>query len=74
LICTPDKDLSQCVVGSRVVQVDRRREITRDETGVVSKFGVGPQSIADYLAVTGDSADGYPGIAGWGAKAAAAVL
>jgi 5'-3' exonuclease len=74
LICTPDKDLSQCVVGSRVVQVDRRREITRDETGVVAKFGVGPQSIADYLAVTGDSADGYPGIAGCGAKAAAAVL
>ncbi len=74
LICTPDKDLSQCVVGARVVQVDRRREITRDEAGVVAKFGVGPQSIPDYLAVTGDSADGYPGIAGWGAKAAAAVL
>jgi len=74
LICTPDKDLSQCVVGTRVVQVDRRREITRDEAGVVEKFGVGPQSIPDYLAVTGDSADGYPGIAGWGAKAAAAVL
>lgn len=74
LICTPDKDLSQCVLGSRVVQVDRRREITRDETGVVAKFGVGPHSIPDYLAVTGDSADGYPGIAGWGAKAAAAVL
>jgi len=74
LICTPDKDLSQCVVGTRVVQVDRRREITRDEAGVVAKFGVGPQSIPDYLAVTGDSADGYPGITGWGAKAAAAVL
>src|SRR5579863_4297824 len=74
LICTPDKDLSQCVVGSRVVQVDRRRDITRDETGVVAKFGVAPQSIPDYLAVTRDSADGYPGIAGWGAKAAAAVL
>ena len=74
LICSPDKDLSQCVVGTRVVQVDRRREITRDEAGVVAKFGVGPQSIPDYLAVTGDSADGYPGIAGWGAKAAAAVL
>lgn len=74
LICTPDKDLSQCVVGTRVVQVDRRREITRDESGVEAKFGVGPQSIPDYLAVTGDSADGYPGIAGWGAKAAAAVL
>ncbi len=74
LICTPDKDLSQCVVGTRVVQVDRRREITRDEAGVVAKFGVRPQSIPDYLAVTGDSADGYPGIGGWGAKAAAAVL
>lgn len=74
LICSPDKDLSQCVVGTRVVQVDRRREITRDEAGVIAKFGVGPQSIPDYLAVTGDSADGYPGIAGWGAKAAAAVL
>lgn len=74
LICTPDKDLAQCVRGNRVVQLDRRREIVRDENGVVEKFGVGPQSIPDYLAVVGDSADGYPGIAGWGAKAAAAVL
>ncbi|HET9742210.1 MAG TPA: 5'-3' exonuclease H3TH domain-containing protein [Terriglobales bacterium] len=74
LICTPDKDLAQCVQGSRVVQLDRRREIVRDEAGVVEKFGVLPQSIPDYLAVVGDSADGYPGIAGWGAKAAAAVL
>jgi 5'-3' exonuclease len=74
LICTPDKDLAQCVVGSRVVQLDRRRNILRDEAGVCEKFGVKPESIPDYLAVTGDSADGYPGIAGWGAKAAAAVL
>lgn len=74
LICTPDKDLAQCVTGTRVVQLDRRREILRDETGVEAKFGVKPASIPDYLAVTGDSADGYPGIAGWGTKAAAAVL
>ena len=74
LICTPDKDLSQCVVGTRVVQLDRRRDILRDEAGVVAKFGVKPQSIPDYLAVVGDSADGFPGISGWGAKAAALVL
>src|SRR5262252_4485223 len=74
IICTPDKDLSQCVVRSRVVQLDRRRESLRDEAGVVAKFGVGPSSIPDYLAVVGDSADGYPGIAGWGAKAAAAAF
>src|SRR5580765_4124150 len=73
-ICTPDKDLAQSVVGARVVQQDRRREIVRDEAGVVEKFGVKPQSIPDYLAVVGDSADGYPGIAGWGTKAAALVL
>jgi 5'-3' exonuclease len=73
-ICTPDKDLAQSVVGTRVVQLDRRREIVRDEAGVMEKFGVNPQSIPDYLAVVGDSADGYPGIAGWGAKAAAMVL
>jgi 5'-3' exonuclease len=71
LICTPDKDLGQCVVGTRVVQLDRRRDIVRDEVGVVAKFGVKPQSIPDYLAVVGDSADGFPGISGWGAKAAA---
>jgi 5'-3' exonuclease len=71
LICTPDKDLGQCVVGTRVVQLDRRREILRDAAGVEAKFGVKPQSIPDYLAVVGDSADGYPGIAGWGPKAAA---
>jgi 5'-3' exonuclease len=74
LICTPDKDLGQCVVGARVVQLDRRRDIVRDEAGVVAKFGVKPQSIPDYLAVVGDSADGFPGVAGWGAKAAALVL
>jgi 5'-3' exonuclease len=74
LICTPDKDLSQCVVGNRVVQLDRRRDVMRDEAGVVEKFGVNPQSIPDYLAVVGDSADGFPGVAGWGAKAAALVL
>jgi 5'-3' exonuclease len=74
VVCTPDKDLSQCVVGSRVVQLDRRRETLRDEAGVIAKFGIKPSSIPDYLAVVGDSADGYPGIAGWGAKTAAAVL
>ena len=74
IICTPDKDLGQCVVGTRVVQLDRRQNIVRDEAGVVAKFGVAPQSIPDYLAVVGDSADGFPGVAGWGAKAAASVL
>jgi len=74
LICTPDKDLSQCVVGTRIVQMDRRRDIVRDEAGVVAKFGVKPQSIPDYLAVVGDSADGFPGLPGWGTKAAALTL
>jgi len=74
LICTPDKDLSQCVVGTRIVQLDRRRDILRDEAGVIAKFGVGPKSIPDYLAVVGDSADGYPGVSGWGVKAAALTL
>jgi 5'-3' exonuclease len=74
LICTPDKDLSQCVVGTRVVQLDRRRDILRDEAGVVAKFGMKPESIPDYLAVVGDSADGYPGLSGWGVKAAALTL
>ncbi len=74
LICTPDKDLSQCVVGTRVVQLDRRSNIVRDEAGVIAKFGVKPQSIPDFLAVVGDSADGFPGVAGWGLKAAALVL
>jgi 5'-3' exonuclease len=73
-ICTPDKDLSQCVVGTRVVQLDRRQNILRDEAGVVAKFGVHPQSIPDYLAAVGDSADGFPGLPGWGAKAAALTL
>jgi 5'-3' exonuclease len=73
-ICTPDKDLAQCVSGTRVVQLDRRRSVVRDEAGVVEKFGVKPQSIPDYLGVVGDSADGYPGIVGWGVKAAASVL
>jgi 5'-3' exonuclease len=71
IICTPDKDLAQCVVGQRIVQLDRRRNIVRDEAGVVAKFGVSPQSIPDYLAVVGDSADGFPGVPGWGVKAAA---
>jgi len=74
IICTPDKDLSQCVTGTRVVQLDRRRDILRDEAGVVTKFGVKPSSIPDFLAVVGDAADGYPGIAGWGLKAAMQVL
>src|SRR5271163_2488168 len=73
-ICTPDKDLSQCVVGTRVLQLDRRQEILRDEAGVTAKFGVKPQSIPDYLAVVGDSADGFPGLPGWGAKAATSSL
>jgi 5'-3' exonuclease len=70
-ICTPDKDLAQCVMDSRIVQLDRRRDIVRDEAGVVAKFGVSPRSIPDYLAVVGDSADGFPGVPGWGVKAAA---
>jgi len=73
-ICTPDKDLSQCVVGKRVVQLDRRKETVRDADGVVARFGVKPESIPDYLAVVGDSADGFPGVQGWGVKAAALVL
>jgi len=74
IICTPDKDLAQCVRGTRVVQLDRRKNITRDESGVVARFGVAPASIPDYLALVGDSADGFPGLPGWGAKSAAAVL
>ncbi len=73
-ICTPDKDLAQCVQGTRVVQLDRLRRTLRDEAGVVAKFGVPPASIPDYLALVGDSSDGYPGLAGWGAKSAAKVL
>jgi 5'-3' exonuclease len=74
IICTPDKDLAQCVRGTRVVQLDRRKNAIRDEAGVVERFGVPPASIPDYLALVGDSADGFPGLMGWGAKSAAAVL
>ncbi|MGP0075859.1 MAG: 5'-3' exonuclease H3TH domain-containing protein [Bryobacteraceae bacterium] len=74
IICTPDKDLAQCVSGTRIVQLNRRTRVTLDEAGVVQKFGVPPASIPDYLALVGDTADGYPGLAGWGAKSTAAVL
>jgi 5'-3' exonuclease len=74
IVCTPDKDLAQCVRGTRIVQLDRRTRITRDEAGVIQKFGVSPASIPDYLALVGDAADGYPGLPGWGAKSTAAVL
>ncbi len=73
-ICTPDKDLGQSVVGERVVQFDRRKNEVRDADGVRAKFGVGPESIPDYLGLVGDTADGFPGLPGWGAKSAAAVL
>jgi 5'-3' exonuclease len=73
-ICTPDKDLAQSVRGTRVLQLDRRTRTVRDEEGVVKKFGVPPESIPDYLALVGDDSDGYPGLAGWGARSAAAVL
>jgi len=73
-IWTPDKDLAQCVVTDRVVQVDGRRGIIRDAEGVRAKFGVAPEFIADYLALVGDAADGYPGIAGYGPKTAASVI
>ena len=73
-ICTPDKDLGQCVRGERVVQLIRRTRTVLDETAIVAKFGVRPASIPDYLALVGDSADGYPGLPGWGARSAAAVL
>jgi 5'-3' exonuclease len=74
IICTPDKDLAQSVRGTRVVQLNRRTREQFDEAGVVKKFGVAPASIPDYLALVGDSSDGYPGLAGWGAKSTAAVL
>jgi 5'-3' exonuclease len=74
VICTPDKDLGQCVADGRVVQLDRRRGILIDEQGVMAKFGVAPASIPDWLALVGDSADGFPGLAGWGQRSAAAVL
>lgn len=73
-ICTPDKDLAQCVVDPKVVQLDRRHNRIDDEAGVRAKFGVAPESIPDYLALVGDTADGFPGLRGWGAKSAAAVL
>jgi len=74
VICSPDKDLTQMVRGQRVVCLDRRKRITLDEEGVWAKFGVGPQSIPDYLALVGDSADGIPGVPRWGAKSTAIVL
>ncbi len=74
VICTPDKDLAQSVTGTRVVQLNRRTRVTLDERGIIQKFGVPPSSIPDYLALVGDSADGYPGLKGWGAKSSAAVL
>lgn len=74
IICSPDKDLAQCVQGTRVVQLDRVRRTTRDEDGIVLKFGVPPASIPDYLALVGDASDGFPGLPGWGPKSAATVL
>jgi 5'-3' exonuclease len=74
IICTPDKDLAQCVSGTRIVQLNRRTRVTLDEAGIIQKFGVPPVSIPDYLALVGDASDGYPGLSGWGAKSTAAVL
>jgi 5'-3' exonuclease len=74
IICTPDKDLAQCVHGTRVVQLNRRTNVILDEAGVRKKFGIPPTSIPDYLALVGDAADGYPGLPGWGPKSSAAVL
>jgi 5'-3' exonuclease len=74
IVCTPDKDLAQCVRGNRIVQLDRRTGELRNEHGVTEKFGVPPASIPDYLALAGDSADGFPGLPGWGAKSASVVL
>ncbi len=74
VICTPDKDLAQCVVGTRVVQLDRRKDVITDEDGVRAKFGVSPGSIPDWLALVGDAADGFPGLPGWGKRSAALVL
>ena len=74
IICTPDKDLAQCVRGTRVVQLNRRTRAICDEAGVIHKFGVPPASIPDYLALVGDAADGYPGLQGWGAKSSAVLL
>ena len=74
IICTPDKDLAQCVRGNRVVQLIRRTNLIVDEAGVIAKFGVPPVSIPDYLALVGDAADGFPGLPGWGTKSTATVL
>jgi 5'-3' exonuclease len=74
IICTPDKDLAQCVEGERVVQLDRRKGLITDHEGVIAKFGVPPASIPDYLALVGDAADGFPGLPRWGAKSAGIVL
>jgi 5'-3' exonuclease len=74
VICTPDKDLGQCVRDGFVVQLDRRKRVVFDEEGIKAKFGVPPTSIPDYLALVGDSSDGYPGLPGWGAKSTAIVL
>lgn len=74
VICTPDKDLAQCVVGTRVVQLDRRSGTVNDEAATRAKFGVSPRSIPDWLALVGDAADGFPGLAGWGKRSASTVL
>ena len=74
ILASPDKDLAQCVTGDHVVMLDRRREVTTNEEGVREKFGVGPESIPDYLALVGDAADGFPGVPAWGAKSTATVL
>ena len=74
VICTPDKDLAQCVQSTRIVQLNRRKRVLIDEAGVIRKFGVAPRSIPDYLALVGDSADGYPGLTGWGSISSAAIL
>jgi 5'-3' exonuclease len=74
LICTPDKDLAQCVRGQRVVQLDRRKDVITDEDGVRARYGIGPRSIPDWLALVGDSADGFPGLLGWGKQSASTVL
>ncbi len=74
MICSPDKDLTQCVRGDRIVTNDRQRSVTLDEAGVTAKFGVAPRSIPDYLALVGDTADGIPGVPRWGARSAATLL
>jgi len=74
LVCTPDKDLAQCVRGRRVVQLDRRKDVITDEEAVRARYGIGPESIPDWLALVGDSADGFPGLSGWGKQSASHVL